>query len=317
MRRVLFVLRTLLYEWLLALVALLRLLFRRGRRDERSGRDRRAARTPCVPIDRPEFVRPDPLLYSQRYLMEKGLAVTWDNPDVQLRRNGVAVPSSTLDPATTYDVVARIWNNSMVAPVIAMPVHFSYLDFGAGTVSVPIGSATVDVGVKGGPGHPAFATVTWTTPATPGHYCLQVLLDPVDDLEYKNNLGQENTNVGVAQSPATFEFTLRNDTRRAQRYHFEVDAYVLGDPDPCDETAQHDDRRKKHSTRHRRGTHPLPPGWAVVIEPETPSLQPDEEVLVKVTATPPDGFVGTQQINVNAFNLDGFAGGVTLTVVAQ
>ena len=30
------------------------------------------------------YKRPDPMIYSQYYLMSKGLAITWDNPDIQL-----------------------------------------------------------------------------------------------------------------------------------------------------------------------------------------------------------------------------------------
>jgi len=320
MRQLTFILRTLLYGWLRAIPAFIALLRRRlaACRHERglSDRDRRAARTPCVPIDRPEFVRPDPLIYSQRYLMQLGRAVTWDNPDMELRLNGVPVSSSLLDPGTTYDIIAQIWNGSPSAPVVAMPVHFSYLDFGIGTVNVPIGSTTVDLGVKGGPKHPAFATIPWTTPRTPGHYCIQVRLDPVDDLNYLNNLGQENTNVGMAHSPAVFTFTLRNDTRRPQGYRFEVDAYTLGEPDLCDDDTRGEAARKQRLERHRRGVHPLPAGWLVTIDPDTPTLVPGALISVAVSVTPPDTFEGASQFNINAFHGDGPAGGVTLTVAA-
>ena len=40
----------------------------------------------CTPIHRPEFKRPDPLIYSQGYLMGVGIAVTWDNPDITLQK---------------------------------------------------------------------------------------------------------------------------------------------------------------------------------------------------------------------------------------
>jgi hypothetical protein len=269
-----------------------------------------------VPIDDPAFVRPDPLIYAQYYLSRLGLAVTWDNPDIELRLNGVPVSSSLLEPGTTYEIVARIWNGSATAPVVAMPVHFSYLDFGIGVVSIPIGSTQVDLGVKGGPKHPAYASIPWTTPTTPGHYCIQVLLDPVDDTNRLNNLGQENTNVGKAHSPAVFTFTLRNDTRRERVYRFEVDSYTPGQPDPCEDRQGDAAVTRARLARHRRGTQPVPSGWQVQIDPVTPSLAPGVSIPIKVSVTPPNGFVGSQSLNVNAFYDSDLAGGVTLTVVA-
>src|SRR5438270_2494402 len=183
-----------------------------------------------------------------------------------------------------------------------MPVHFSYLDFGVGTVSVPIGSTKINLGVKGSANCPAFASMPWTTPATPGHYCIQVLLEPADDLNWNNNLGQENTNVGKAHSPAVFTFTLRNNTQRQQRYTFEVDTYVPGPPDPCDETRDGtaiaaDFMRSPRLNRHRRGAQPVPTGWLLNVSPGTPSLAPGVTIPITVTATSPPGFTGSQQLN--------------------
>src|SRR5262245_29559219 len=106
MKQLTLIFRTLLFDVWRA-IPQLRALIRRHRekcRRERglSERDRRAAKTPCVPIDRPEFVRPDPLIYSQSYLMSLGLAVTWDNPDIVLHLNGAPVSSSLLQPDTLY-----------------------------------------------------------------------------------------------------------------------------------------------------------------------------------------------------------------------
>jgi hypothetical protein len=268
----------------------------------------------CVPINDPAFVRPDPLIYAQYYLTNLGLAVTWDNPDIQLYLNGAPIPSSQLQPGTTYEVVAQIWNNSTQAPVVNMPVTFSFLEFGVGTVSVPIGSTTLDLGVKGGPNCPAYAGMPWTTPATPGHYCLQVQLQPADDTNTQNNLGQENTDVGTAHSPAVFTFTLRNDTDRSQTYRFLLDAYTPGAQDPCTGSANPENRRARMA-RHQRGSQPIPSGWQVKIDPEEPSLAPGESAPVTLTATPPGGFSGSQTLNVNSFHEGGLAGGVTLTVM--
>jgi hypothetical protein len=308
---VLSLLRTVLYGWAVSLWRLLTLLCRLMRRRP-TGEHRPPARTDCVPIDHPAMVRPDPLLYSQWYLRDRGLAVTWDNPDITLFRNGVPVSSSQLDPGTTYDVRVRIWNNSLEAPAIAMPVHVSFLGFGVGTEPIPIGSALADVGVKGSGDQPGFVSIPWTTPVTPGHYCLQVLLDPADDLDRSNNLGQENTNVVAAQSPATFTFTLRNSTRRERTYGFELDGYELPPPLPCVDDRTDPARRLE---RHRRTDHPVPDGFDVHITPANPTLDQGDAINVAVSVNPPAGFEGRQAINVNVFHEQGFAGGVTLIVV--
>jgi hypothetical protein len=224
------------------------------------------------------------------------------------------VSSSQLEPNTTYEVRARIWNNSLEAPVVHMPVRLSYLDFGIGTEPIPIGSTLIDVGVKGSVDQPRFASVPWTTPPAPGHYCLQVLLDPVEDLEPANNLGQENTDVVAAHSPAVFQFTLRNDTRRARRYRFEVDAYGIPSLPRCEVVKPAGTARLDE---HRRGRHPVPPGFLVQISPDTPTLDANASTAITVSVEPPAGFVGRQTVNVNAFHEQGFAGGVTLTCVKE
>ncbi len=155
----------------------------------------------------------------------------------------------------------------------------------------------------------------WTTPATPGHYCLQVLLDPADDKDRSNNLGQENTDVRAAQSPAEFEFTLRNNTQREQRYRFEIDAYRLPDPEPCGQGGRSGSGPPVE--RHRRKHHPVPAGFTVEISPPAPSLTPGQAVTIEVSVDPPTGFTGAQRLNVNAFHQLGFVGGVSLTVVKE
>jgi hypothetical protein len=314
MKMFLFFLKTLLYGWAVALVELWRILCRLLKQWCGRGHKRKIpSRHRCVPINNPAFVRPDPMIYDQYYLTSLGLAVTWDNPDIQLYLNGTPVSSNQLLPGTTYEVVAQIWNNSTDAPVVGMPVAFSFLEFGVGTTSVPIGSTQIDLGVRGGPNCPAYASTPWTTPTTPGHYCIQVLLQPADDSNTQNNLGQENTNVGTANSPAVFTFTLRNDTDKQQKYTFALDAYVPGTPDPCGATDSAEDRAARVA-RHRRGVQPVPLGWQVTVVPEMPTLDPDQLTVITVTVAPPVGFAGDQVLNVSAFHEAGIAGGVTLTV---
>jgi hypothetical protein len=313
MKMFLFFLKTLLYGWILALIELLQTGCRILKRICRH-RGKRPSRHRCVPINNPAFVRPDPMIYDQYYLSSQGLSVTWDNPDIQLYLNGAPVSSNSLLAGTTYEVVAQIWNNSPDAPVVGMPVAFSFLEFGVGTVSVPIGSTQVDLGVKGGANCPTYATMPWTTPTTPGHYCIQVLLEPADDANPLNNLGQENTNVGTAHSPAVFTFTLRNNTKKQQTYTFELDSYVPGAPEPCGAASSASDRAARLA-HHRRGVQPVPPGWQITVVPAAPTLDADQSATITVTAAPPPGFTGNQVLNVNAFLKGGMAGGVTLTVL--
>jgi hypothetical protein len=306
-----FVGRLLTYGWILALIDLVRrvceILGKLARRPP--GRSRKMSPYLCNPISEQAFRRPDPLIYSQSQLMALGLAVTWDNPDIVLQRNGADVPSSQLQPDTEYDVMATIWNGSTDAPAPGLPVSFSYLSFGIGVESHTIGRTAVSLGVKGGPDHPAFARMRWRTPAAAGHYCLQVLLEPIDDLNPSNNLGQENTQVGSAHSPADLAFQLRNRGTRDETFRFEVDAYAIPEQRPCSERPP-----EQPDPRHHRRNHPVPAGWSVVMDPSEPRLAPDAEATIHVRVTPPDSFHGRQPLNVNAFDAHGLAGGVTFYV---
>ncbi|WP_404925372.1 hypothetical protein [Mesorhizobium sp. ORM16] len=301
--------------------ALARLLCERMKlpdRLDRSGPQR------CVKISDPAYKRPDPLIYAQYYLMGQGLAVTWDNPDIDIRSGGNPVAPHMLAPDTEYEIVARIWNNSTEAPVVDLPVKFSYLSFGIGTVSHWIDETRTDLGVKGGANHPAFASVKWRTPAAPGHYCIQVLLDWLDDANPNNNLGQDNTTVGVAHSPARFEFRLRNGERERMGFRLEADAYSLPELPVCEPRPRPRPRRRPLRTfpgtiaavpvGHTRQSHPLPAGWLVTFEPAQADLAPGEEIPVTVNIEPPAGFTGRKAINVHAFSARGLAGGVTLYV---
>jgi hypothetical protein len=259
------------------------------------------------------------MIYAQFYLMELGLAVTWDNPDIQLWKGGFPVPSSQLEKDTEYEIRARIWNNSTEAPVVGLPVVFAYLSFGIGTQSHLIGTTQVDLGVKGGPNHPAQASVTWRTPADEGHYCIQVLLIWRDDMNPKNNYGQENTDVSHPQSPATHRFILRNATQETHPFRFEVDTYVIPEPPGCEDlpaARPFDARKYLAPPAHERKNYAVPLGWAVQIDPPAPRLEPGEETTIQVTISAPAGFKGRRAFNVNAFHRRGMAGGVTLYVEA-
>jgi hypothetical protein len=303
----------------LALWALLRLLCRLLHRlirpeSKRPGRVDKAAKTRCVPIRDPAMVTPDPLVYSQYDLMAKGIAVTWDNPDFGIFKGGVKVDSHQLEKDTDYVVVVRVWNASTDCPVVNMPVHLSYLDFGIGTTPQPVASKLVDVGVIGAPDNPSYAQFTWHTPPVDGHYCLQAQLDPASDLNYGNNLGQHNTDVVEAHSPAVFTFPLRNNTDLRREYHFETDAYVIK---PRDCIGQRGEAEHQEDIPQRR-SHPVPAGWDVDVSPEKVELGPATQAIITATITPPAGFTGKQVINIHAYYAENHteraAGGVSVTV---
>jgi hypothetical protein len=278
-----------------------------------------------VKIPSHTYKRPDPTIYCQSYLMAKGLAVTWDNPDIRLSLGGVPAFSHDLAPATKYKVEARIWNNSTEAPAVNLLVRFYYLSFGIGVVRNYIDETFVDLPVKGAPGHPAVAATVWETPATPGHYCLQAELVWPDDANPNNNLGQENVNVKKLNSPhASFAFPLRNDSPSARTLRLTADSYAIPPLPRCDpvevpagrdaeigRAIQHNERL----ARHRHDVHPVPAGWRIEFQPAAElRMEPGETRLVTVDITATDAPVIRQAVNVNAHAEDGLVGGVTLYV---
>ena len=324
--------RNLLIRAFATVVVLLLLLLVRALvrcRKYRSGsparRNRKQSERPCVTLSGRVYRRPDPLIYSQKYLMGLGLAVTWDNPDIHLEKDGSPAPPHSLLPATTYTIIARVWNGSTTAPAINMPVRFSYLDFGIGGIRVPIGETRVDLPVKGAVGCPAFTSIAWKTPATPGHYCIQVELVWSDDANPNNNLGQTNVDVKALNSPrATFSFPLRNDSLRPRVLTLELDSYSIPPLDPCRESEQGTQsdltreeviaHQQKALLRHGRHAHAIPNNWRIAVDSQEMRLSPGEQRQVGIDITAPDSFSGQQAINVNAFEGGLLVGGVTLYV---
>lgn len=281
-----------------------------------------------------EHKRADPLIYCQSYLMAQGLSVTWDNPDIQLFRNGVPVGSGLLDPGTEYEVEVRVWNGSYDAPAVGLPVELSFMSFGAGNPTTFVGTDIIDLGAKATANCPAFARFKWITPVAEGHYCLQARLVWADDANPDNNLGQENTNVGKTQSPANFTFRFRNEAGERRRIDFETDSYALRKmpecpPDPPrgraparprSRRAESEQRWKAARAQHSRGAVPVSDGWTVTITPEMAELEAWSDMEVKVAIDPPaQGFEGRNTFNIACFATTGRgvrspAGGVTLYV---
>jgi hypothetical protein len=310
------------YKWVVSLIGTLKGLLKAIRdlfaRCKLAHFDKNATNDKCGTIHNPSFHRPDPLIYSQQYLLSLGLAVTWDNPDIILLKNGVVVSEGDLLPDTDYEIDATIWNNSYDAPVVGLTVDFSFLSFGAGTVSNPIGTRVINLGVKGGVNHPAHARIPWKTPPA-GHYCIQVNLKWADDLNPANNMGQNNVNVVAAHSPATFDFQLRNNTGRQEKYTFRVDTYTLpvlsGCPEKIVNRRSNAEKWKEIQALHHAADYPVPAGWTVSTTPAEVILSPEDEITVEVMITPPDDFVGEKTFNVHAYaGNTRCAGGITAYV---
>lgn len=282
--------------------------------------DTNATNTGCGEVSHPSFHRPDPLIYSQEYLQKLGLAVTWDNPDIILLRNSTPVPEGELLPNTDYEIEATIWNNSYDAPAVGLGVEFAFYSFGAATTLNPIGSTTVNLGVKGGANHPARARMAWRTPPA-GHYCIRVKLVWADDFNPANNIGQNNVNVVTPQSPAVTQFRLKNDTGKPQTYRFEADAYALPAQKDCkakiDKSRGNDAKWKEIQGMHNAAGFPVPAGWDIAFTPAEVALTPGAEADITVTITPPAGFAGRQPFNFHAiYGHRHRAGGVTVYVTA-
>ena len=277
--------------------------------------------------------KPDPMIYSQYFLMAQGFAVTWENPDIWVTElpapDGSMAPVAphALLPGHTYRVHARVHNNSLEAPAVGMPVVFGYLSFGAGTVSNVIGVTAVTLPVKGAVGHPATTFHDWKTPATPGHYCIQVLLIWGDDAEPGNNLGQHNVDVQAFASPATTTFTVRNNAPIRRLFRLESDFYqppvaelcpVPQLPRPGLRGARTPRTRPGGAAllaRHRRGTHPLPPGWTVAFAPGAEFvLGAGGAIDVTATITAPLPQPERRAVNIHALADGTLAGGVTVFV---
>lgn len=185
----------------------------------------------CLPVPPGIYLRPDASIYSQSYLMSLGMAVTWDNPDISLTDlGGNVIGSHDLLPSTQYIVRATIHNRSNQAPAPGMPVNFSLISFGVGGDTVQkIGSTLINLPVRGAPGEPALATITWTTPALPGHYCIQVDAIWLDDANPLDNTGQENTVVrgGKPGQKLVFTIPVRNVLQGTRKLNVHLTSYVL------------------------------------------------------------------------------------------
>ncbi|MBE8965567.1 hypothetical protein IQ277_04700 [Nostocales cyanobacterium LEGE 12452] len=163
---------------------------------------------PCVVIPGSMIRRPDPCIYSQFLLMQLGKPVTWDNPDVRIFLNGVEQYTYNLTADTEYEVQITVHNASRDKPANGTAVQVEWIEFGAGAkVRHPIANLVANVPVWPGT---AVVSTQWRTPATPGHYCIEVDLDHPDDGNPANNRGWNNTQVYAANSPVDRQLRIFN-----------------------------------------------------------------------------------------------------------
>ena len=286
----------------------------------------------CLQLPPNTYVRPDPMIYDQYYLMAHGLAVTWDNPDIQLLDMlGNPISGEGLTPNQDYQVVVQCWNGSYAAPAAGLLVKLSFLSFGIGITSTAVGAATTNLGVKASAHCPAYANFVWRTPPIPGHYCLQATLVWPDDANPNNNLGQKNTQVGALHSPAVFVVPVHNDAGVARRFEIEADMYTLPELPSCTEQPAPREKQDRYAESQARwsgalrqqayGMFPVTAEWRVSISPSEFELAANGSTEITVTAEPAAGsFSGTQSFNVHGFARPStgprmLAGGVTLHVL--
>lgn len=202
------------------------------------GKDReRPGHCPC-PEKVPEHVRrrPDPCLYSQSYLQQQGLPVTWNNPDIEITEtDGTPVSSSELQPSHNY-IVHGFISNASFDPALGVSVRCVFRNWGiSGSAFEPIetnpdGSEAVRFLNIGGFGRKA-AKFAWRTPPAAGHYCIKVICAHPDDINSANNVGQENTRVVDAAPGETKMFAMQvfNPSRTRRRFLIRVDTYRIPD----------------------------------------------------------------------------------------
>lgn len=130
--------------------------------------------------------------------MKLNQPVTWDNPDVALLLNGVEQNTYDLTVNTAYQVVITVHNSSRDKQADGTQVAARWIEFGAGG-QIRHAITTLSVNVPVWPGVTQVNTV-WKTPATPGHYCIEVELSHPNDGNPANNLGWNNTQVKAAAS---------------------------------------------------------------------------------------------------------------------
>jgi hypothetical protein len=200
----------------------------------------------CPPLPESIIRRPDPCLYSQELLMEQGVPVTWNNPDIWIapasNPGAILADSYHLAEDTDYLVTVQVHNASTDA-ALGVRVRLRFRSWGFNIPDLlPVEidgmgqevSRYVDVAPMG-------STTTvfhWHTPKlAPGearHYCLLATLEHPLDVNTANNEGQENTNVYAANpghvlpgETIEVDVPLHNPERKTERFRFQALIYAV------------------------------------------------------------------------------------------
>lgn len=180
----------------------------------------------CLHIPENLRPRPDPSIYCQKWLMDRGFGVTWNNPDFNLVEiaTGLSAQSDSLKPNTDYRVMVTVHNLSTMA-ALNTKVSFEIKDFGidGGTFATP-SEVEVDIPAVGS----ATCFTVWHTPNNIGHICLVATLQHPDDANPMNNEGQHNTVIVDEQNnQKSVEFFMHNASKADNQYEFSYDQYSL------------------------------------------------------------------------------------------
>jgi len=190
--------------------------------------------------------RPDPSIYSQRYLASQGVAVTWNNPDIWMAKastpNVIEPDSYHLEADTDYIVSVRCHNAStdlalgVKVRLLYRPWSFNSPDL-LSVDTTPGGQEVIRLANIPGMGATT-VEFNWHTPTVPAgesrHFCLQAHLSHPMDINLENNMGQENTNVHsanpghVAAGEIVYvDVPLFNNGRLRNQFAFRADAYAI------------------------------------------------------------------------------------------
>jgi hypothetical protein len=184
----------------------------------------------------------------------------------------------------------------------------------------PVADLVTDVPVWPGV---SVVNTPWRTPATPGHYCIEIELWHPNDGNPANNLGWNNTQVKAAASRVETPVRIFNrwvagppaaqwgDVVEGEATHgrvpwnlveVTVDSYVFHDA-----YGREADPAQMFAAR--------PPAWSALVDPALFHFAPDEtyrDVMLIVDA--PSGPGDHEVFNVSAWQGGGPLGGVTVSV---
>lgn len=166
----------------------------------------------------------DLYIYSQwdtsTWHLHTGDNPTWNNPDIQLYdQNGNATASNDLEVGRQYTIRAKVHNDTNFA-ANNVRVTIKSANFGLGqpdNVWNVIGQDIITVPAN----DVREAEVQWVPPST-GHLCIVGEIYHIEDINGDNNRGQENTDVGAANSPVEIPFELWNMSDEPAALHLEL-----------------------------------------------------------------------------------------------